>query len=203
MLVLIMRYSRSLPGPAYLPATAVIMAEIIKMVSCFIIHLYKRKDNLSIKAIYEDILGADSGWKAMIIPAGLYFVQNNLQYIAVTLLDGPTFQVTCQLKIITAALFSVSMLGKQLSMNKWSSLGLLAFGIALVQLSNTNGTKATSGLDRVFGLTAVIIASILSGLAGVWFEKVLKGGQTSLFIRNIQLSLFSVGPGLVFGGNNN
>lgn len=40
---------------------------------------------------------------------------------------------------------------------------------------------------------------MLSGLAGVWFEKVLKGSSASLFLRNIQLSLFSVIPGLIFG----
>ena len=38
-----------------------------------------------------------------------------------------------------------------------------------------------------------------SGLAGVWFEKVLKGTKASLFLRNIQLSLFSIIPGLIFG----
>jgi solute carrier family 35 (UDP-sugar transporter), member A1/2/3 len=31
------------------------------------------------------------------------------------------------------------------------------------------------------------------------FEKVLKGSQSSLFLRNVQLSLFSVIPGLIFG----
>ena len=31
------------------------------------------------------------------------------------------------------------------------------------------------------------------------FEKVLKGTKASLFLRNVQLSLFSVVPGLIFG----
>jgi solute carrier family 35 (UDP-sugar transporter), member A1/2/3 len=49
------------------------------------------------------------------------------------------------------------------------------------------------------GLIAVSGACLLSGLAGVWFEKVLKGSSASLFLRNIQLSLFSSIPGLIFG----
>lgn len=36
---------------------------------------------------------------------------------------------------------------------------------------------------------------ILSGLAGVYFEKILKGSDTSVWIRNIQLGIF----GIIFG----
>ena len=66
----------------------------------------------------------------------------------------------------------------------------------------TNGQEGVgkSVAEGFFGLLAVGAACILSGLAGVWFEKVLKGTKASLFLRNIQLSLFSIVPGLVFGG---
>ena len=38
---------------------------------------------------------------------------------------------------------------------------------------------------------------IASGFAGVYFEKVLKGSTADLWIRNIQLTLFSLPPALV------
>ena len=45
------------------------------------------------------------------------------------------------------------------------------------------------------GLAAVIISSILSGLTGIYFEKVLKSTTQNIWIRNIQLGL----SGIIFG----
>lgn len=51
------------------------------------------------------------------------------------------------------------------------------------------------------GLMAVLVAAVVSGLTGVYFEKVLKDSATpvSVWTRNIQLSLYSLFPALVFG----
>lgn len=40
-----------------------------------------------------------------------------------------------------------------------------------------------------------LISGILSGLAGVYFERILKGSDVSIWIRNIQLGIF----GMIFG----
>lgn len=40
-----------------------------------------------------------------------------------------------------------------------------------------------------------VFKGILSGLAGVYFEKILKGTEESIWIRNIQLGIF----GMIFG----
>jgi len=64
--------------------------------------------------------------------------------------------------------------------------------------------------DAHLGLLASVIACITSGLAGVYFEKVLKdnnsnhsyGGpraRTSLWVRNAQLSFYSLFPALFIG----
>ena len=51
------------------------------------------------------------------------------------------------------------------------------------------------------GLAAVIATCILSGLAGVYFEKILKdsGTHVSIWIRNVQLSFYSIYPALFLG----
>ena len=51
------------------------------------------------------------------------------------------------------------------------------------------------------GLVAVIVACLLSGLAGVTFEKVLKDSNApaTLWVRNVQLSFWSIFPALFLG----
>ncbi|KAI5451511.1 hypothetical protein NCC49_001814 [Naganishia albida] len=165
-------------------------------------------------------------WK-LSIPAILYVVQNNLQYVAASNLDVATFQVTYQMKILTTAFFSVLLLGKRLSSVKWLSLLLLAVGVGIVQIQSTQtATSVTPSHDYAShaehkalrsdiptiaphdpaahhemnpfkGFMAVTAACLTSGLAGVYFEMVLKGTKADLWTRNIQLSFFSLIPALV------
>lgn len=102
------------------------------------------------------------------------------------------------MKILTTALFSVMMLRKELSRLQWVSLLLLFVGVALVQVNSEVGKKAShDGVEQnqVIGLVAVIIACLMSGFAGVYFEKLLKNTPQSVFVRNVQLGFI----GAVFG----
>ncbi|KAL2890796.1 nucleotide-sugar transporter [Ceratocystis lukuohia] len=56
-------------------------------------------------------------------------------------------------------------------------------------------------MNASIGILAVVIATVLSGLASVYFEKVLKDSQptVSVWTRNIQLSFFSLFPSLFIG----
>ncbi|KAJ3032265.1 hypothetical protein HDV00_007721 [Rhizophlyctis rosea] len=211
-LALVLRYSQKngvSPDGKYLASTAVVTSECIKLLTCLFIHIREELQKpgsarYSLGNLYTDIFGPNSDWLKMTVPAVLYFIQNNLQYLASNYLDAATFQVTYQMKILTTALFSVWMLGRQLTRLKWGSLVLLTVGIALVTYDPSKGGKKDGDAERgggetFLGLVAVTVACVLSGLAGVWFEKVLKGSKTSLFLRNVQLSIFSVIPGFLFG----
>lgn len=56
-------------------------------------------------------------------------------------------------------------------------------------------------LNPTLGLLAIIGAALASGLGGIYFEKVLKdsSNHTSLWVRNVQLTIYSVFPALFIG----
>ena len=154
--------------------------------------------NDAAKAFLNEIVLKPRETAKLIVPSGLYALQNNLLYIALSNLDAATYQVTYQLKILTTALFSVFLLKKHITSLQWLSLLLLTIGVALVQLpentfSSESGDDETAQLNpphinQSVGLLAVLTACFSSGLAGVYFEMLVKvGKQTSIVIRNLQL----------------
>lgn len=203
--------------------------------------------------LYNSVFSGD-GWK-LAIPATLYTLQNSLQYLAVSNLDAVHFQILYQLKILTTAIFSVTILRRALSTKKWAALILLTIGVVIVQLPVAGSSYADisigdsskfafprsfhevgqvaegaaahlskravevfkrsatyEGIEEDLGLKAmpmnyslgciaVLAASVISGLTGVYFEKVLKGnsGSVTVWTRNVQLSFYSLFPALLIG----
>ncbi|XP_076976256.1 UDP-N-acetylglucosamine transporter isoform X1 [Tamandua tetradactyla] len=201
-LVLTMRYSRTLKeeGPRYLSSTAVVIAELLKIMAC--IFLVYKDSKCSLRALnrilHDEILNKPMETLKLAIPSGIYTLQNNLLYVALSNLDAATYQVTYQLKILTTALFSVSMLSKKLGVYQWLSLVILMTGVAFVQWPSDSqelDSKELSAGSQFVGLMAVLTACFSSGFAGVYFEKILKETKQSVWIRNIQLGFF----GSIFG----
>jgi UDP-galactose transporter len=60
---------------------------------------------------------------------------------------------------------------------------------------------STPKMNYSIGVTAVVVAAVVSGLTGVYFEKLIKDPTTpvSVWTRNIQLSFYSLFPALIFG----
>lgn len=85
------------------------------------------------------------------------------------------------------------MLRKKLLSTQWGSLFILVCGVALVQLSQGGETRVLSvAQNRALGFSAALGACFLSGFAGIFFEKMLKTSDLSVWMRNIQLSLLSL-----------
>ena len=184
----------------YSAASAVLLNELLKgSISLAIAVSRVEPKRATFHRVARDIFSPDC-WK-LAIPAILYVVQNNLQYVAASNLNAATFQVTCQMKILTTATFSVLLLRKQLTPTKWLALFFLAVGVGIVQIqsgdSHTNHGADMGIMDPLLGFFAVIAACFTSGLAGVYFEMVLKNSQTDLWVRNVQLSLFSLLPAIL------
>lgn len=136
--VLTVRYSRTVGSQElpYLPSTAVLVAEVIKVAACIAVLAYQFEFNLQALGTHlrYNIASTYSETIKLIVPSGLYVVQNNLLYAALTILDAATFQITYQLKILTTAIFAIILLGKRLTCNNWLSLILLMSGVLLIQV---------------------------------------------------------------------
>ncbi|KAI0046134.1 hypothetical protein FA95DRAFT_1494442 [Auriscalpium vulgare] len=233
-LALLMHYSRisTPPSRAYSAASAVLATELLKgFISLLIAFsrveltplqytlapghspspvaksaLHPRVFLARCRILGKEVFRQDC-WK-LSIPAILYVIQNNLQFVAASNLEAATFQVSYQMKILTTAAFSVVLLRRKLTPLKWLALFFLALGVGIVQIQCGAATHGSSSAtvaagDDVHtmvpfkGFLAVAAACFTSGLAGVYFEMVLKNSTGDLWVRNVQLSLFSLLPALV------
>lgn len=97
--------------------------------------------------------------------------------------------MTYQLKILTTAVFTVAILKRPLILTQWVALVILLIGVAMVQLAESQpekapgGGKASSGPEqnRWIGFGAALTACVLSGFAGIYFEKILKVLRSIVF----------------------
>ena len=194
-LVVFMRLSRVSHGPMYAASTAVFTMELVKFVTCNLVLLSESiQRNQGVlgytQALIEDVSNKPVELAKLAVPSLLYTLQNNLLYYALSHLDAATFQVGYQVKILTTAFFSMSMLGKVLTRLQWMSLMILTIGVSLAQLSSQDNHGTSE--NTAAGFAAVLAAACTSGFSGVWFEKILKGSNTTLWMRNIQMGTFFV-----------
>ncbi|SCZ92521.1 BZ3500_MvSof-1268-A1-R1_Chr5-2g07939 [Microbotryum saponariae] len=181
--------------------------------------LWTRRRRLGLRAmLWEDIFGSD--WWKMGIPAVLFAVQNNLIYVAARNLSIPVFQITFQIKTVVTALCAVVMLGRRLTALQWVTLITLGAGVASMQLGaihaksggdpgHSPNVSAEEDMNHLAGVGAVLVSCLASAIAATYFELVIKKPAVvpqireymmvappdlkpaSLWVRNIQLSLFS------------
>ena len=175
------------------------------------------------------------------VPALCYGLQNLLFFVALSNLSATSYQLWSQTKVLFTALFFVKILGQRLRLKQLLALTLLTGGVAAVQLAQagtetaqvaglaargasvTGSTGAAAeaaaagaslaGSSVTIGIVAVLLSSLLSGFANVYFEKVLKEAEcefedscelsedgrrpqanapVSLWVRNVQLAIFSI-----------
>jgi len=180
----------------YITSTAVMLAEMLKLaISLTLSFLIDAKGSYKVFAgmLYNEFVVNKGDWIKLSVPSVLYTIQNSLQYFSMSCLSAAVFQVLYQMKIITTAVFSVTMLNRRLSALQWIAIVALAFGVAMVQLSQTEAdTSDASKSNSILGLISVLCGCMTSGFAGVYFEMVLKTTPASIWIRNIQLSFIGI-----------
>uniref|UniRef100_A0A1I7UXH1 Nucleotide-sugar transporter family protein n=1 Tax=Caenorhabditis tropicalis TaxID=1561998 RepID=A0A1I7UXH1_9PELO len=154
----------------FLPTTSVFMMEVLKLIFCLCITLFKTG---SMKSTCHEL--HKTIWKNRLetikvaVPAVVYAIQNNLYYIALANIDPTTYSVTLQLRILTTAALSVCLLNKKLSWYQWGAQVMALLGVVIVQLDKTNTHKEANGHFWI-GVSAVIGMCWTSAFAGRMFE---------------------------------
>jgi len=194
---LMMRYTRSVDGPLYMTTVTVWLSEFFKAVVCSLIlvvgHLRGGGGCGGFAAqVYEEIWVQRWETLRLGVPAVCYTIQNNLLFLAVTHMSAAGSQVLYQSKTLSTALFSVTLLGKRFKAMQWVSFLLLAVGVALVQNQDSKWASGKASASPVIGAVASIVAAGLSGFAGVYLELMFTRGSTSIWMRNVQLTLFTL-----------
>ncbi|XP_055298104.1 UDP-N-acetylglucosamine transporter isoform X2 [Sitodiplosis mosellana] len=198
ILTLSMRYARTRASKEdlFYNTTVVVMSELTKLLTCLVLVFYEEDQNAEKfgKTLRKTIIENKIDTLKVCVPSLLYVIQNNLILISASHLDAATYQVTYQLKILTTAIFAVIILRKKLLVTQWGSLVFLIAGVVMVQMADQKETKIPHNLEqnRLLGLAAALGACVLSGFAGIFFEKMLKGADISVWMRNVQMSLLSI-----------
>lgn len=182
----------------YFSTTTVLLSEVSKLcISLVLLIKEHRSVTGMIRDVYHNVLCNPTDTLKMCVPSIIYALQNNLAFVALSNLDAATYQITYQLKIITTAMFMVVMIGKKINPKQWLAIVLLFGGVAMVQVESAQAKGDEKHYNYTKGLAAIIVSCLCSGFAGVYFEKVLKGTETTLWIRNVQMYLFGILSGLV------
>ncbi|NXS07644.1 S35A1 protein, partial [Neodrepanis coruscans] len=184
-----LRYTRTVETKLYFSTTAVCITEVIKLFLSVGI-LAKETGSLArlITSLKENVFGSPVELLKLSVPSLVYALQNNMAFVALSNLDAAVYQVTYQLKIPCTALCTVLMLNRTLSKLQWFSVFMLCGGVTLVQWEPAQATKVQVRLY----ISPHQMKNKLPCTLCVYFEKVLKSSDTSLWVRNIQLYLSGI-----------
>ena len=193
LVVILLKQSFKEGAKKYSVSSVIFLSEVFKLfASAFMLSARSGRENA-----FVPLLMRTQAEPHMLLPCLLYVVQNILLFRAVQDLSPLVYIVCSQAKILTSAFFSMLLLGTRLSRAQSAALVLLTAGIVLVQVSTAPPDETHEALvsqlnKQSRGLVAVFAASFTSGFAGVYLEKIFKDSSASIWVRNFQLSFYSV-----------
>eukprot|EP00522_Entomoneis_paludosa_P002306 CAMPEP_0172470986 /NCGR_PEP_ID=MMETSP1065-20121228/67584_1 /TAXON_ID=265537 /ORGANISM="Amphiprora paludosa, Strain CCMP125" /LENGTH=427 /DNA_ID=CAMNT_0013229069 /DNA_START=69 /DNA_END=1352 /DNA_ORIENTATION=+ len=161
--------------PKFLTSAAVLGSECLKLtLSVGYILLVQRKSLGSIVQYLKDDM---RNTLLLIVPASAYNFQTSMEYVALANLNAAMFSVLVQTKLLSTAIFSVSILGKSLKYLQVISLVLLTVGVMLCNMKTgkADDNDMDGSADTTKGILATLGIALSSGFASVYTEKVIKG----------------------------
>lgn len=119
-------------------------------------------------------------------------LQNYLNQEAVTVLDGVTFNILNQTKIIWTAILVYVMLNKPQSRHQVGALVLLLGGAVLMTTSGKDNAAANQEDMHTTQITQALIAAVCSGFAGTIIQKALQKKVRNPYMVTIELSIVGI-----------
>jgi len=187
--VLAMRTASAQDGHVFSNSSVVATTEALKLVASVLALLASKKSKF-FQYVREEVVDEPGDMLKFCVPAVLYVMQQLFILVALSSLDAPVFQVSYQIKIFISAALSILLLQIQLTLHHWVSLIVLFCGVVLVNLRDAVKDERNEHHNIFLGLVCIIFASFSTSFAGVYLEKILKGSNHSLWLRNLQLSSY-------------
>ncbi|NXF96257.1 S35A4 protein, partial [Eubucco bourcierii] len=180
-------------------AAVVVLVELCKLAASLLLLLTRERR----------LLAATACWRhaaPFALSALLYAANNNLVVHMQLFMDPSTFQVLSNLKILSTALLYSLLLRQRLGGRRWLGLLLLlAAGVSYSWggLQAPDGPSGTQLHITVPGLLLLCLYCLISGLAAVYTEGILKSQALPLSLQNLFLYAFGVlfnSLGYLWGG---
>ena len=171
---------------AYKTVTIPFFAEVTKLAlsSTFFYNDYVQSNGqLQIERSSQTVLTAA-------VPALLYFVSNNLNFIIIRELGATNFQLLNNLKILSTAIFFRIIMKVDLNKLQWRMLVLLTIGCTVSQLGQGKDGHVLVGSALGYGLK--VCNACLTAMSSVFCEKFLKHLPNNFHFQNVLLYSWGV-----------
>ena len=175
---MLLQYTRTLPGERYDSVLVVLLIELAKATVCLLLIVGQSMWSHGCRGGVRTCFGLAVMWSTPLeradtlrlgLPALCYLVQNNLTFVAIENLSAVVAQVLVQCKTISAAMFSILLIGRRFSGREWASFILLVVSVGIVivsssDLSDKSQLVSKGGVEKfVLGMSAALGAATLSG----------------------------------------
>ena len=138
-------------------------------------------------------------WRSVqvaLVPATIYSLQNTLCLVAYETIDGLTFNLLNQTKLIWTAVFVLVLLKRRQTAGQWCALAMLFVAAVLLSVAKSDedggAGREVSGRAHLFGCAAALGAAMLSGLASACCQWALQVGGRDSFLFSAELGFFSI-----------
>lgn len=171
------------------PSTSILVIEVFKLLLASVWYLWARTRK-------RDQELTASSWRSRAwfviasiryaVPASLYLIMNSTIVFMVAEFGALNTVLLLNLKIPATGLLAWLVLGRHITSGQLAALGMLCVGTTLSQLPEDMETVGHG--FRLMGLLYGLAYAFMSGLSGVFTEKLLRGGaEESLALQQVQL----------------